>query len=273
MIRRKDYSMEVVRVTPKMAGEWLANKSVTNRRLKVTLVARFARDMKNGNWELNGSTIVFDQDGVLLDGQHRLQACIDSKTAFHSLVVFGVKSSAFDTVDTGKTRSTADVFTIHGIPNAILTAAICALIWRRDTLGNFMRVGLPSVPTTRELELVQAQYADLIQRAIHTTRPCKRLAPPSLLSALYVFFAEKDQDTADLFFQALAAGDGLRSNDPIYLLRERLILDRTSKSRLPKKEIAALIVKAWNYVRNGVSVKQLKWLGTGKGKEGFPEIE
>jgi hypothetical protein len=49
---------------------------------------------------------------TLLDGQHRLLACIKAKTNFRTLVVDGLDDSIFDSVVTGIGRSGADTLAV-----------------------------------------------------------------------------------------------------------------------------------------------------------------
>ena len=66
-------NFEIVEITPKIAREMLT-KNVCNRSFRHTWVSVLAQDMLNGNWELTPSPIIFDEDGTLIDGQHRLMA-------------------------------------------------------------------------------------------------------------------------------------------------------------------------------------------------------
>ena len=68
---------EIMKVSPEMATKWL-EKNIVNRRIRDYKVNAYARDMKNGDWRLNGEAIVFNKSGQLVDGQHRLNAIAKS---------------------------------------------------------------------------------------------------------------------------------------------------------------------------------------------------
>lgn len=74
-------------ITPKDAKEMLKYNE-QNRRLDPETVSKYARDMKNGEWRTElAAPIVFDEDGKLREGQHRLHAILDSGTPQIFLVV------------------------------------------------------------------------------------------------------------------------------------------------------------------------------------------
>lgn len=85
---------EVVLVTPSLASEWL-KQNVANRPLDEALVQRYADTMKSGKWLLNGKTIVFDEDGLMRNGQHRCHAAILAQVSFPSVVVKNLSRDAF----------------------------------------------------------------------------------------------------------------------------------------------------------------------------------
>lgn len=80
---------EVIEITPEVARVYL-KQNTNNRNLIKRKLAQYAKDMKEGRWVLNGEPIQFDDSGELINGQHRLNACIRSNSAFTTLVVFGV---------------------------------------------------------------------------------------------------------------------------------------------------------------------------------------
>jgi hypothetical protein len=74
--------------------------------------------------------------------------------------------------------------------------------------------------------------------------------------------------------KALTSGVGLEYESPILLLRQRLVNDYGGKVKVSKPQswiVLALIFKAWNYWRDGESIKQLSFKPGGASKEVFPE--
>ena len=55
---------EVMFITPEIAQQW-TGLNTRNRPVRYTKVAQYARDMKAGNWALNGETVKIASDGPL----------------------------------------------------------------------------------------------------------------------------------------------------------------------------------------------------------------
>ena len=82
-------TVTVEHVTPQQAEQWLT-RNHHHRPINPKRVAKYAERMTAGEWSLNGKSLTFDHDGVLLGGQHRLSACVQSGVPFLTLVVRGL---------------------------------------------------------------------------------------------------------------------------------------------------------------------------------------
>lgn len=103
-----------IEVTPEIATDWLANNAEFQRKLRQVVVERYARDMLNGAWNLTHQGIAFDTKGRLIDGQHRLAAIVKAGIPVKMTVVRDTPAGAFDHVDIGFGRTTADVLKAQG---------------------------------------------------------------------------------------------------------------------------------------------------------------
>ena len=105
---------EVAQITPAAASAML-EKNITNRPMRTsTLVRKYANDMKRGHWRMTFDAIRFDENGELLDGQHRLAASVLADVPFTTLVIYGISSGIRDVIDVGLSRSAGDVLQMHG---------------------------------------------------------------------------------------------------------------------------------------------------------------
>ena len=86
-------TVTVETITPELAEQYLGNNH-KHREIRDSKVEKLAAAMTDDNWQLNGKTIVFDKDGVLLNGQHRLTAVILSGKSLTTLVVKGIEKEA-----------------------------------------------------------------------------------------------------------------------------------------------------------------------------------
>lgn len=252
--------MDVMTITPKQSAEWLAGQDKSfNRSLRPRLVQRYTRDMKAGRWAVNGEPIVFDRKGRLVNGWHRLHACVAAGVPFRSAVVFGVEPEVFDTYDSGGGRSSRDVLQIAGVADSTVVAPLCKWIWRHEQGdGDPFKITGGRVPTIRELEQVLVDHPEVVS-CVSPARQVAKLIPRSLAAYLFWLFATRDETLAGAFFDQLATGEGLRSSEPVLLLRERLIANKGAKSRLVERELAALIIATWNALRAGKNVRCVKW--------------
>lgn len=97
----------VMDISPTLAKEMLET-SPGNRRLRGWYVDLLAASMKRGEWRVTSQGIGFDILGRLRDAHHRLHACIKSGVSFQSVVVFGMRTDAYEVTDTGMLRTYAD---------------------------------------------------------------------------------------------------------------------------------------------------------------------
>lgn len=103
-------TISIEEITPEIAEQYLELNYKSNRPLKQVSVNQLARDMSEGKFILNPSApIIFTEDGTLIDGQHRLWACVQCGCPFKTFVVRGADEKTYDVIDIGNTRSVADV--------------------------------------------------------------------------------------------------------------------------------------------------------------------
>ena len=103
--------IERIVITPDMAKVWL-DKNVKNRKLQRHTTSKYARDMLAGAWQVTGDAIRFDVHSNLLDGQHRLKACIEAGVPFETFVIYGLPTQTQDVMDIGKIRSATDTLAL-----------------------------------------------------------------------------------------------------------------------------------------------------------------
>lgn len=110
-------------ITPKIAEKMLSSNT-HNRPVYQLTVDCYARDMRLGLWRPNNQGIGFDINGVLIDGQHRLWAIIQSGVILEMLVVTELPIESQLTVDTGKLRGVGDNLHLIGVDNGNIRSAI-----------------------------------------------------------------------------------------------------------------------------------------------------
>ena len=106
---------QVIKLTPPLAESWL-EQNTFNRKVSRHTVSRYAHDMKSGAWTLNHQGIAFDENGVLVDGQHRLMAVIESGAEVDMMVTWGASRVGIDEL---RVRSVSDVIKFGGLSDWI----------------------------------------------------------------------------------------------------------------------------------------------------------
>ena len=91
-------------ITPELAKRYLACNVKENRSLSGTTVAKYAADMVNGDFVINNSAICFNDLGQLIDGQHRLKACVQAGVPFKTFVTRNLPAESYKVIDTGRPR-------------------------------------------------------------------------------------------------------------------------------------------------------------------------
>jgi hypothetical protein len=252
-------AVEIITVTPDMAAGFLKNM-VNNRRPKKQQVDKLGREMVGGNWLLSGEALIFDEEGMMLDGQHRCLGAVATGQAFVTLVVRGISRAAFDRLDSGAKRSAGDILGIKGVVHRdLVAAAVAMLIIHRD--GGMWY----NSPGTRHSAHVVAKSFSLfpgVEEMATVAQELNRVlgGKGSFWLVARYLTAQKDPDLSRAFFGRLVTGLGLDAGDPEHLLRSKLIVLRGRKFNLTYPELAAMTVNAWNARRKGRRLSQLRGL-------------
>lgn len=253
--------IKVETITPEMAIE-LLQLNTKNRPLNQRHVETLVTEIKEGRWQLNGESIKLNGTR-LLDGQHRLTAVAMSGKPIQSLVIRGVNTDAFDTIDLNRRRNGGDVLSIAGEENATGLAATLQVIHAYRT-GQFNKsYRLPATKMQEELQMFPG-----CRKSVTMAHQKGSLMPVSVAAGFHYLGSLVSPEIADRFLDDLVTGAGLSFGDPVLLLRNRLIENRRSKARLQKRYIAALTIKTLNARLSGSEPKVLRWSAT----EDFPDI-
>jgi hypothetical protein len=246
-----DISSRVETITPARAVLLLENNMPGNRRVSLGKVREYAMDMREGKFRLNGEPIIISRDSILLDGQHRLQACVDAGAPFDSVVTYGVSREAYKTIDTGRKRLPKDALVADGVTNAGASAAAVGIIITLQNNFKFGRTGVAIKITSEETSAFVADNPALATSAtLGVNKNFRPLASAGVVTALHFLFSEKSKGQANEFFDKLMSGENLCGGNPILTLRERLIKNKTmGRKSAPMYDIVTWIIKAWNAIR------------------------
>lgn len=256
------FTSVVRRIQPDEAAVILELRNNRNRGLRKRDASNQSRDVESGNWQINGETVKFDWDGMLIDGQHRLEACVRAGKAIETVVITGLSPDSQETVDIGTRRTNGDRLAIKGVPNPNIYAAIARRVWSwergdRGFSSNF-------APTPHELDEVIAKFPELAEAtriAVEVYADVPGIPRP-VIGATYHVLSGIDKATADLFYSKLRTGAGLHEGHPILTLRNRIMKAHGSKD--PMKRIVAFsqwvdyVFRAWNAFVSGRDLARIQ---------------
>ncbi len=269
----KNPKVKVVMVTPKMASEWLL-KNTRNRPFSEAKVLEYLKEMKQGEWDLTTDAIGFDTNDELINGQHRLMAVVRYGKAVEFMVATGLEPDAFNVIDTGKVRNAGDVLGANGFGSGHHKSAIIKFVmaYKRGTImgdkDNSRRDhGINNQDTLDYAIKHRTKLEEAYSVALQVNKDFKGLKGREV-GGLFWIFSEIDRNRALVFFGALGTGAMLKQDNPIYVLRQRLLDNLALKKKFPVKDKLAWTIMAWNHSKHNHTLKQIKWNG-----EKFPKPE
>lgn len=256
-------------ITPQKAAEYLT-KNLCNRKKNENTVNYYAKQMANGEWMLTSQGISIDNEGFLLDGQHRMFAIIKANVVIPMRVTRGEPHSNFLAYDTGKSRSASDVLSIGQVANANNVSAIVrkylSLLNGHTAKGN----GNTKI-SNQYIYNTYGEHKELfseIARLSNAYRNRMNIITGSSIGGSIVYLilscGYDKQYVIDFFDKLYDMGDGTPQTT---MLRSTLIRNMALKTKsysLTVKE--QLLIKTWNHYVSGRSVACLKWT---KETEGF----
>lgn len=173
-------------LTSVQAQEILAEHNNRNRPMRPGLARQWRDEILRGKWMENGDPIVFDADGELVEGQHRLQGLVLAaqqfelnptyyKTNFdvktvpvlnNVVIVRGIDPASADTLGIGQKRTNADIVyrkhmfeNVDDIKDAVVKrwsrnlATAARLVWLRS--GGAMFEEIKRCPPTELLDFIE----------------------------------------------------------------------------------------------------------------------
>lgn len=267
----------VYEITPEMAQALLDTPGAKNRKLSNRRIGQYCSAIRNHQWVLTGEPILLDEKGNLLDGQHRLMACVQTTKPFHSVVLYG--KFHFKDMGQGKPRSGSDVLSIRDVNSAVTIASAIRYIILHDRgmkrgaenpfvdPGGYDRVKKNGFNKSLDWTFVQNHDIDTFEMKSNPNigevlrtlrRAVQDSSGPSLVplapavAAYYLALnssKQKDRDEAPEWFAGLMSGANLGLTDQRRLFRNQMakIKMATGDRAIPLKSTTIFgdIAYAW----------------------------
>ena len=218
----------IEQITPDFAERVLETKNSKNRSMRPANLKRLVNAIDNGEWILTNQGIAFDQDGNLLDGQHRLLAIVKTGKTLPIMVARNMDPKIFNCVDTGAARNAADGLHIEGCTSSSkhLAAGIKVyLLYKNFPRGSWTYA---TVPTHSE---ILQEYKDNLEsyeqiaqnmRIYHNKFHFFNL---SVGIPMYKLIQEKNYSNEILseFWRQFSEGTNLNIDNPILSFRNQMM--------------------------------------------------
>jgi hypothetical protein len=267
-------------ITPELAVRMLMhNVPGANRWIDPATVVYFARQMARGDWKATGQPILFNVHDILLDAQHRLYAGLISGATFRSYVITDVadEPGMFMYIDNGKVRSPASALQTAGFNGVSPIIARMLRFGEEVRLGVFNpSSGLSKLPRLSPAEVVRLAHQNENAQAAARSATSDWLDATTYLErkdiVAYVGMRIIDvhgENVAEDFFEDVTAQTDQPADHPITALRKEI--DKASRmvKRMPRQNLAALLILAFNAWHTSATLgRRWQWGHT----EDFPSI-
>jgi hypothetical protein len=254
-------------VTPHMSEVWLGRNAQNFRAMRGRKALEYSRDMKSGDWAFPVDSIDFDGNRNLVNGQHRLRACILSGVPFFTRVQIGLKDAAIRAMDRGMKRGLSDTLRAGGVPNSTRLASIIRLSikWQNGKIrGN-------ESPTDVECMAWFEENAGIVDVLSEAMRAEASLTMKMSVGGAFLYrIYQVDPVAAERFVSRLIDGSGLSAESPILRLRFfwQSKRGRSSGNKEQVVDLATCILH-WNkWIQDTPMLQNRSW----NLKQRFPEL-
>lgn len=268
-----EVSVEVEEISPAIAEFYLDNFNVQNRNPSNIRVKEYADIMKKGMWYFNGDVIRFDTTGTLIDGQHRLLACVLSGVTIDALVIRGIKPKTKCTIDTGKVRTGGDALTIDcgaTSGDAATISSCIKLVNIYVTNGSLIPAmgGGYNKTNNAEVKEIYSNNKEELDNALMLTKRYKvngALIQRGDIMFLILMFLRKNKELAIPFLDKVLHGENISLTDSEYILREILMASKMGVRKLTRFQVISSVIRTWNAIQIGRPYKTKNGIIQSKG--------
>lgn len=265
----------LVDVTPQLAEEWL-EKNEINRKLDTKRVRMYASAMRLGAWRVSNDDICMDPTGMLLNGQHRLHAVVQSGLTVPMFVKFNMPTETIGTMDRGKTRNYADHLRWRGEQSVALLGAALRLSLQ-------LHLGIADGGTRGDADHdafldKHPEIRDSVRLADRIKSYIVAATPSSIAAAHWIIGSVQPGSTEEVerFFKQLANPTNQPDGSPVLAVNHRLITILQQQQKYHSRDYVYLFVQGWNLYATGTKAHNLRRLRMRRRTDGpfsLPEIE
>lgn len=265
--------VKIMTVTPEKAKEWLTVNN-NNRKPSEERITSLAKQIAEDKYILCPDAIAFDINNRLINGQHRLFACVKANKAIQSIVLINAPVDTFMITDTGMKKSGKHALDTLGYVKTSALSAAARIV------ANMIANGGPyegwqttrNVPPNEVVAAVEA-YPDLgtyVAEGERLTNSHDKLNTTGTVLAVSLWYAAQHgcQEGLLAFLTKAANQIGLEEQSPALALRRRLANQTGGRTWMNNRDNMAWCLKAFILHREGKKCQTLVW----KDSESFPSL-
>lgn len=265
------------KITPEQARIYLetrpegyhpeAKRPITETRA----IATYAEAMRAGGWINNRMPIIFDQDGRLVDGALRLEACILAGVPFETEVARNVQRDSLHTIDQHRRRSYTGVLESRGVRNAGAVQRTMSKLIRIEN-GILGKQNLPI--SWSRYDRVFSANPELVE-AVAMAEEMRGSSLHSTPRPVLIFMALKGGMRREIrqFMAAMGDPEAFDPTNPAVILANQMDTIRDSGGAMDVDKALALSILAFNDFLDGTPRrKPYVWepdYGDGRVKDGL----
>jgi hypothetical protein len=251
-----------------MAEEAL-KKNATNRPIRPGQWQQYGRLMKEKLWgaedakqgfRADSGPLVFDWDGNLVNGQHRLTGQVWSKTTQYYYVLRDVPPSTQRNIDSLLSRNAADTLHAAGFSNYAILSSVTRWAWlldRGETNSRKTKVSPPEIVAMLEKHKDLVHSADAASRSRNGWVVRGAVGPTPVGAAHWWIAQHNNHAEADMFIDRMINVNGEREGSAINALLNRFGSAKARNERLQTRTEITMIIRAWNLDVERVYVNRL----------------
>lgn len=230
-------SVEHTQLTPEMAAYLLERNAPNNRRMSAEHVAKLKKAMASKHWDFRADVIRISTSGILIDGQHRCKAVVETGVTVETLICYGLPDTLIRQLDTTvRPRSYADGLRVDGLSYANKLSAAAGVLYSiaTDEFSSRKR------PSDYEMDEMLAEHGTGLEWALKNVP--SRIEPgiqagSKEIYTIFGYFYPIDPDKVSSLLD-LYVNEGAPKGHPMNTLRRTVASpewrNMSSKERLQK---------------------------------------
>lgn len=253
--------MKVEKINREVALKYLESNAY-NRKIVRANVDFIKNEINSGRFMMNGQPIIFDSNGLLLDGQHRLVAVSETDKEIEVLVVRGIDRDSFKTIDTGRNRKSSDVLSIEGVSySTTLSSAVNRILHKFHQSRTVSKTGAVKNSNSEILKFYQDNKEELDNYANFTTSLYSsevKIIPPAVTTAMMFLLSRENKNKARSFIREIYTGKKETDDESALSLRKRLINNKIENVKQSDTILRNLFLSAFRGYCQGKNLSKIQ---------------